>query len=110
MAGEVKDPSEGSTKYLAEGQAGYWLMECLLLALVEDGVVEKERLLELIDSVIEAKRAMAAQSADPAVPRATVALLSSLANSVLAAESPPDGTPDPDSENGRSPPGRRRSR
>ena len=103
MASEVSDPDEGTIKYLAEGQAAFWLIECLLLALAEGGVVEKDRLLELIDTVIEAKRAAAAQSADPAVPQATVALLSSLANSILAAESPPKGTPDSEAGNTISP-------
>ena len=99
MADNVIDAGEGTTKYLAEGQAAFWLMECLLLALAEGGLVEKDRLLELIDTVIEAKRATAAQSADPAVPQATVALLSSLSNSILAAESPPEGEPDSEAEN-----------
>jgi hypothetical protein len=106
---DVTDPSEGTTKYLAEGQAGFWLMECLLLALVESGVVEKDRLLEIVDSVIEAKRATAAQSADPSVPQATVALLSSLANSLQAAENPPNGGPDTGAGNRRASPLRRRS-
>lgn len=99
MADNVTDADDGTTKYLAEGQAAFWLMECLLLALAEGGVVEKDRLLELIDTVIEAKRAAAAQSADPAVPQATVALLSSLANSILAAESPPEGEPNSEAGN-----------
>jgi hypothetical protein len=94
VASDVTDPNDGITKYLAEGQAGFWLMECLLLALVEGGVVEKDRLLEVVDSVIEAKRATAAQSAEPSVPLTTVALLSSLANSLQAAEAPPNGGPD----------------
>jgi len=108
MAREVSGSDEGTLQYLAEGQGAFWLMECLLLALVEGGVVEKDRLLELVDSVIEAKRAAAAQSADPAVPRATVALLSSLANSLIAAECPPEGKPGSGSGNPGSPPTRRR--
>ena len=98
MAGDVQDPNEGTTKYLAEGQAAFWLMECLLLALVEDGIVEKDRLIELIENVIEAKRATAAESAAPVIPQASVALLSSLANSMSAADTTPKGTPDRPSE------------
>jgi hypothetical protein len=63
------------TEHLAEGQAALWLSESLILALINAGIVEKDRILEAVDVVIAAKRAMAISGQEPEIATASIALL-----------------------------------
>jgi hypothetical protein len=89
-------PTEGSpamTEYLAAGQAALWLGESLILALINAGVVEKDRLLEAVDVVIAAKRAMALTGREPEIATASIALLASISASIAAAQGGPGEAP-----------------
>jgi hypothetical protein len=81
---------------LAEGQAALMIAESLLLLLVETKLVDKERLVDAIETVIAAKRSMIADGTAPEVSAAAVGLLSSIANSLTAAGDSP--APPPSSE------------
>lgn len=79
---------------LAEGQAALWLSESLILALIGTGVVDKDRMLEAVDVVIAAKRAVALAGRDPAIATAAIAQLASISASIAAAKGKPDGAAD----------------
>ena len=80
---------------LAEGQAALMVAECLLLVLMETKVVEKQRLVDAIETVIATKRSMMIDGNAPEVAAAAVGLLSSIANSLTAAEDSPKPLPSP---------------
>jgi hypothetical protein len=58
-------------------------------------VVEKDRVLEAIDVVIAAKRAMAIGGREPEIATASIAALASISASIAAAKGKADGTADP---------------
>lgn len=87
-----KVPDENQ-QLLAEGQAALMVAESLLLVLLEAKVVEKQRLVDAIETVIAAKRSMIIDGAAPAVCAATIGILSSIANSLTAAEDSPKPRP-----------------
>ena len=67
MAESPTDRSATMTEYLATGQAALWLGESLILALINAGAIEKDRMLEAVDVVIAAKRAMAITGREPEI-------------------------------------------
>jgi hypothetical protein len=74
---------------LAEGQAALWLSESLILALINNGIMDKDRMLEAVDVVIAAKREMAIGGREPEVATASIALLASISASIAAAKGSP---------------------
>src|ERR1700722_12236106 len=84
MVDRLSERGDDETMLLAQGQAGFWLSESLILALVEGGVLDKDRVLEAIDIVIAGKQAGAAEGGNPEIERAAVALLSAVSTSVAA--------------------------
>ena len=74
---------------LAEGQAALMIAESLLLVLVEAKLIDKERLVDAIETVIAAKRSMITDGTAPEVSAAAVGLLSSIANTLTAAGDSP---------------------
>ena len=76
---------------LAQGQAAMMIAESLMLVLVEARLVDKERLVDAIETVIAAKRSMMIDGNAPEIAAVAVGLLSSIANSLTAA----GGTPQP---------------
>jgi hypothetical protein len=74
---------------LAEGQAALWLSESLILALINTGIMDKDRMLEAVDVVIAAKRGMAIAGSEPEIATASLALLASISASIAAAKSNP---------------------
>ena len=89
----MEEPSINRTaiinERLAEGQAALWLSESLILALINNGVVDKERMLEAVDVVIAAKRELAIDGREPEVATASIALLASISASIAAAKGGP---------------------
>ncbi len=71
---------------LAEGQAALWLSESLILALINSGIMDKDRMLEAVDVVIDAKRAMAISGKEAGIATASIALLASISASIAAAQ------------------------
>lgn len=74
-------------RLLAHGQAALMLVESVLLVLIETGTVDKERILEAVETVISSKRALADKEENRAVSAAAIGLLSGIANSLRAARS-----------------------
>jgi hypothetical protein len=93
MAEAPTDRSPVMTEHLAEGQAALWLSESLILALINAGIVEKDRILEAVDVVIAAKRAMAISGQEPEIATASIALLASISASIAAAKGGPGEAP-----------------
>ncbi len=89
MAEQDPRRTSATTEQLAESQAALWLTESLILALINAGVVDKDRMLEAVDVVITAKRMLAAEGRDPEREAASVRLLSSISASVAAASGGP---------------------
>jgi len=86
MAESSTDRNAAAIERLAEGQAALWLVESLILALVDAGVLDTDRVLEAVDVVVAAKRAMAAEGRDPEIESASAALLASISTSIAAAK------------------------
>jgi hypothetical protein len=80
-------------RLLAEGQAALMVAESLLLVLLETKVVEKQRLVDAIETVISTKRSMMIDGNAPEVSAAAIGLLSSIANSLTAADDTPKPLP-----------------
>jgi hypothetical protein len=74
---------------LAEGQAALWLGESLILALIDAGVLDKDRMLEAVDVAIATKRGMALGGSEPEIATASIALLASISASIAAAKVAP---------------------
>jgi hypothetical protein len=78
-------PSKSATiESLAAGQAALWLSESLILALVDRKILDKERVLEAVDIVIAAKRALVAEGGDQEIEGAALGLLASISTSIAS--------------------------
>jgi hypothetical protein len=88
----VKVPDQ-TQQLLAEGQAALMVAESLLLVLLEAKVIDQQRLVDAIETVIAAKRSMMLDGNAPEVSAATIGVLSSLANSLTAADVSPKPRP-----------------
>ncbi|WP_133123390.1 hypothetical protein [Methylobacterium frigidaeris] len=73
-------------QHAASGQAALMLIESLMLALVERKVIPASELVEAVETVIETKRRLAANGHEPEIAARAAALLTTLANSLAAAE------------------------
>jgi len=96
-------PPDDTTQLLAQGQAALMIAESLLLVLLEAKLVDKERLVDAIETVIATKRSMLIDGTAPDVSTAAIGLLSSIANTLCAA----DDSPGPPSSSGAQSRGRR---
>ena len=85
MPDRAPDKQEQSTILFAEGEAGLWLSESLILALLEAKILSTEAILEAIDIVIAAKKAKAGDGHDPEISRAAAGQLASISASIAAA-------------------------
>ena len=81
--------TDKTKKLLAEGQAALLLIESMLLALIEAKAVDKIQVIDAIETVIAAKRALANDGDAPEVAKIAVGLLSDIANSLAAAAEGP---------------------
>jgi hypothetical protein len=84
---------QDTRQLLAEGQAALMVVEILLLILLEAKVLEKERLVDAIETVIATKRSMVSDGSAPEISTAAIGLLSSIANSLTAVEDSPVPSP-----------------
>jgi hypothetical protein len=83
-------PPDETQALLAEGQAALMVAESLLLVLLEAKVLDKERLVDAIETVITTKRAMLIDGNAPEVSAAAIGILSGIANSLTAAGDGPE--------------------
>jgi|SRR5579863_10018354 hypothetical protein len=91
MADDNEERPRLAITRLAEGQAALWLGESLILALIDADILDKERMLEVLDVVIAAKRAMAAEGRDTDIEQASAGLLAAISTSVAATGREPGG-------------------
>jgi hypothetical protein len=71
---------------MAYAEASLMVIECLMLTLIEEGVIGKEQLIAAIETVIAAKRQMLAENNSPRISKVAIGVLGALANSLGAAE------------------------
>jgi hypothetical protein len=71
------------------GQAALMLAESLLLLLVEQGVLQKEQVIERIEGVVEVKQEIAGTSESVVVGMMSIGLLRAVAGSLSAAPNTP---------------------
>jgi hypothetical protein len=84
MADDNEERPRLAITRLAEGQAALWLGESLILALIDADILDKERILEVLDVVIAAKRTMAAEGRDSDIEQASAGLLAAISASIGA--------------------------
>ena len=66
------------------GQAALMLCECMLILLVEEGYLPKERVLDAIADVIDVKQEMAGRTESVVVSMTSIGLLRAVAQSLSA--------------------------
>jgi hypothetical protein len=71
-------------KHLAQAEAALMLLECLILELIEQGVLGKQNFLNSIETVVETKRRMLEEREHATISEVALGILSTLANSVAA--------------------------
>jgi hypothetical protein len=86
MSDAGTEKQEDSTTLFAEGEAGLWLSESIVLALLEANILDAETILEAMEIVIQAKKAKADAGCNPVVSRAAAAQLASISASIAAAK------------------------
>lgn len=67
------------------GQAALMLCESLMLLLIEEGVIQKDRAIETISGVLEVKRDIAGVKESVVVSMTSIILLQNIVQSLLAA-------------------------
>jgi hypothetical protein len=90
----AEEPGKSATiGPLAAGQAALWLSESLILALVDRKILDKDRVIEAVDIVIAAKRALVAEGGNEEIERAALGLLASISTSVASVNPSGDRKP-----------------
>lgn len=81
----AEDPSSVVLDHQAAAEAAIMLIESVLLVLLETGILHRDRLVETVETVIEAKRELVADGIHPEISARAAGMLSVIANSVAAA-------------------------
>jgi len=81
-------PSKELAAHLAEGEAALMLLECVLLALVEEKLLTVERIEEMIATVLATKKRMAQEGEHPTISLLATGVLRRVENSIAAARTP----------------------
>lgn len=81
----MPDGKDGMDRsHAAAGQAALMLVESLMLALVERGVMPAAEMVEAVETVIETKRRLAEDGHEPEIAARAAAMLAGIANSLAA--------------------------
>jgi hypothetical protein len=83
-SGDHRDPPHDTITHLAYAEAAVMLIECLMVQLVERGVLSVDDLLETIETTLETKRVLEHEQHHPEISRVAAGVLSRMANSVAA--------------------------
>jgi hypothetical protein len=83
FAGGGRVPSE-LVQHLASGEAALMLLECVLLRMLERGLLSSDELIGAVEAAIATKRQMVADREHTQVATVAVGTLSVLANSIAA--------------------------
>lgn len=71
-------------KHLAQGEAAWMLVETLMLALVDRGLITRDDLVSMVEDVCATKKQMVAEHQHPQIASVAAGLLSTLGNSLAA--------------------------
>src|SRR3954451_696637 len=85
-AAGVTENSREFITHMASAEASIMLIECIMLSLVETGVLTRQKLIESVENVIATKRQMISDGEHPRIAIVAAGLLSTLANSLAAAD------------------------
>jgi hypothetical protein len=83
-AHERKVSPDDELMHLAYAEAAVMLLECLMVKLVERGVLNMDELIETIETSLEAKRSMVHDKVHPEIAVVAAGVLTRLANSLRA--------------------------
>jgi hypothetical protein len=72
-------------RHLAQAEAALMLVECVMLTLIERGVVVAEDMLEATEISLQTKRRMIEEGSHPAISTVAAGMLKTIANSLAAA-------------------------
>ena len=75
------------------GQAALMLCDGLILLLVEKGIIDKDRVADLIEGIIEVKQEIAGVRESVVVSMTSIALLRAVGRSISASAGPEQPTP-----------------
>ena len=78
-------PSE-DVKHLADAEASVMLIECLMLTLVERGVLTTQQIIGTVEVALSTKRQMVADRQHPEIAAVAVGVLTRLSNSLAASK------------------------
>jgi hypothetical protein len=94
MNAQVAPPPAKLLPYLGEARAALCLVDSLMLALLDAGVLTREQIIFAIETSIKTKRRASADGDDPALMDQAVVAMGAIANSLAAARehSGPDGS------------------
>jgi hypothetical protein len=70
--------------HLAQGEAAWMLLESLMLAMIDRGLVSRDDLIDMVENVSATKKQMVAEREHPRIASVAVGLLSTLGNSLAA--------------------------
>jgi hypothetical protein len=91
IAGTVAESSDPAARdlamQLAHGQAALLLVECLMLALIEQKIVTADEMVGAVETVLATKLQMVRDDEHPQIAQLAVGLLSRIGNSLMAAQS-----------------------
>lgn len=85
MFAKVAPPPPNLLPYFAEARSALCLVESLMLALLDAGVLTREQILFAIETSIRTKLKAAAEGDDPALMDQSAAIMGVIANSLAAA-------------------------
>jgi hypothetical protein len=70
--------------HLAQGEAAWMLIECLMMAMIDRGLIPRDDMINMVETVISTKQQMIADHEHPHLCAVTAGLLSRLTNSLAA--------------------------
>jgi hypothetical protein len=79
--------------HLAYAEASIVMLECLMLKLIERGVLSADEIVEALETAIDTKRILAAEGVHPQIGKVAAGALIRVANSVAAASPIPPHKP-----------------
>jgi hypothetical protein len=82
----VTDRPSEEVIHLADGEAALMLIECLMLTLIEQGVLTTQQVVGTVEAALRTKRQMVADREHPRIAAVAVGVLTRLSNSLAASK------------------------
>jgi hypothetical protein len=82
----VADGPSEELKHLANGEAAIMLIECLILTLVDQGVLTTQQVVGTVEAALRTKTQMVADREHPRIATVAVGVLTRLSNSLAASK------------------------